>query len=78
MLTCVLDLEMYYASITLLKPIVYEKTYKVFFQSTALLICSSLLQDGAHYMIYTPSDPLLFVAAKVMFKINTLSAPPAN
>jgi hypothetical protein len=23
------------------------------------------LQDGAHYMIYTPVDPLLFVAVKV-------------
>lgn len=23
------------------------------------------MQDGAHYMIYTPSDPLLFVAVKV-------------
>jgi len=28
-----------------------------------------VLQDGAHYMIYTPSDPLLFVAVKVLFLI---------
>lgn len=27
-----------------------------------------MLQDGAHYMIYTPSDPLLFVAVKVPSK----------
>lgn len=32
-------------------------------------MCGSLLQDGAHYMIYTPSDPLLFVVVKVLFKI---------
>lgn len=25
------------------------------------------VKDGAHYMIYTPSDPLLFVAVKVYF-----------
>lgn len=29
------------------------------------LIYSPLLQEGARYMIYTPSDPLLFVALKV-------------
>ncbi|KAL1209534.1 hypothetical protein V5N11_020435 [Cardamine amara subsp. amara] len=25
-------------------------------------------QDGSHYMVYTPSDPLLFVAAKAKAK----------
>lgn len=29
-----------------------------------------ILQDGAHYMIYTPSDPLLFVAVKVLSDNN--------
>ncbi|GMN28321.1 hypothetical protein TIFTF001_001994 [Ficus carica] len=29
--------------------------------------------DGAHYMIYTPSDPLLFVAVKVIFLVSSLS-----
>lgn len=30
-----------------------------------LFRCLILIQDGSHYMVYTPSDPLLFVAAKV-------------
>lgn len=30
------------------------------------------MQDGAHYMIYTPSDPLLFVAVKVPSEISKL------
>lgn len=29
------------------------------------LCVHDILQDGAHYMIYTPVDPLLFVAVKV-------------
>lgn len=28
------------------------------------------MQDGSHYMIYTPSDPLLFVATKVNNLLN--------
>ena len=31
------------------------------------------LQDGAHYMIYTPADPLLFVAVKVIFLISLIA-----
>ncbi|KAF8404063.1 hypothetical protein HHK36_008940 [Tetracentron sinense] len=34
------------------------------FHSNALPYLNSILQDGTHYMIYTPSDPLLFVAVK--------------
>jgi hypothetical protein len=31
-----------------------------------------ILQDGAHYMIYTPVDPLLFVAVKVSWFLFNL------
>ena len=31
-----------------------------------------LLQEGEHYMIYTPSDPLLFVAVKVSYHTQVL------
>lgn len=37
--------------------------------SLFILYLFFVLQDGAHYMIYTPSDPLLFVAVKVLFLI---------
>jgi len=38
-----------------------------------LVIADALyLQDGAHYMIYTPVDPLLFVAVKVSWLLFNL------
>lgn len=32
-----------------------------------MILRNFITQDGSHYMIYTPSDPLLFVATKVNY-----------
>lgn len=32
-----------------------------------MILCMFFMQDGSHYMVYTPSDPLLFVAVKVKY-----------